>query len=236
MIVTSKEHLNTYEPFKSNILTVNEEVELRGIGDVKDTLDLTTGEVMERIGRFIEPKECSVEQSTFKPTDSNIIAFAFDGSSSSLKFKSSKLIQSSNVNKPYSWWNTIGVWYIFRFPKADVATISDFKQWLLDNEVLYTLRVPVIKTVDLTTVDQDGQPTKLKTFNDITHVEIKADNLIPSVDVEVATKINETLSTLGLDHHDISETQNKLGQTVDEQTENTDATMMATTEIYEQTL
>ena len=41
---------------------------------------------------------------------------------------------------------------------------------------------------------------------------------------------------MGLQHHDISETQNKLGQTIDEQTENTDATMMATTEIYEQTL
>ena len=77
---------------------------------------------------------------------------------------------------------------------------------------------------------------KLKTFNDITYVEIKADNLIPSVDLEVATKISETLSTMGLQHHDISETQNKLGQTIDEQTENTDATMMATTEIYEQTL
>ena len=77
---------------------------------------------------------------------------------------------------------------------------------------------------------------KLKTFNDITHVEIKADPIIPSVDIEVATKINETLSTMGPQQLDISETQNKLGRTIDEQTENTDATMMATTEIYEQTL
>ena len=45
----------SYEPYKTNILTVNEEVELRGIGDVQDTLDLTTGELTERI-------------STFKPT------------------------------------------------------------------------------------------------------------------------------------------------------------------------
>ena len=42
-----------YEPYKSNILTVNEEVELRGIGDVKDTLDLTTGELTQRIGEVV---------------------------------------------------------------------------------------------------------------------------------------------------------------------------------------
>ena len=53
---------------------------------------------------------------------------------------------------------------------------------------------------------------------------------------EVMTKINETLSTMGPQQLDISETQNKLGQTIDEQTENTDAAMIATTEIYEQTL
>lgn len=38
---------------------------------------------------------------------------------------------------------------------------------------------------------------------------------------------------MGPQQLDISETQNKLGQTIDEQTENTDAAMIATTEIYE---
>ena len=43
----------TYEPYKSNILTVNEPVELRGIGDVKDVLNLMTGELTERIGEIV---------------------------------------------------------------------------------------------------------------------------------------------------------------------------------------
>ena len=43
----------TYEPYKSNILTTNEEVELRGIGDVQDTLDLMTREKVERIGEIV---------------------------------------------------------------------------------------------------------------------------------------------------------------------------------------
>lgn len=44
---------STYEPYKSNILTVNEEVTLRGIGDVKDTLDGNTGELTQRIGELV---------------------------------------------------------------------------------------------------------------------------------------------------------------------------------------
>ena len=42
--------VTTYEPFKSIILTVNEDVTLRGVGDVKDELNLLTGELTQRIG------------------------------------------------------------------------------------------------------------------------------------------------------------------------------------------
>ena len=38
---------------KTNTLTVNEEVDLRGIDNVQDELDLMTGEVVERIGEVI---------------------------------------------------------------------------------------------------------------------------------------------------------------------------------------
>ena len=42
-----------FESHKSNILTVNEPIELRGIGDVQDTLDLTTGELTQRINEIV---------------------------------------------------------------------------------------------------------------------------------------------------------------------------------------
>ena len=42
-----------YEPYKSNILTVNEDVELRGIGDVKDTIDCLTGQMTVRIREVV---------------------------------------------------------------------------------------------------------------------------------------------------------------------------------------
>lgn len=40
----------TYEPYKSNILTVNEDVTLRSNGSVCDELDLLTGKLTQRIG------------------------------------------------------------------------------------------------------------------------------------------------------------------------------------------
>ena len=41
--------VTSYEPYKSNILTVNEEVTLRGIGNVKDELDCLTKKITESI-------------------------------------------------------------------------------------------------------------------------------------------------------------------------------------------
>lgn len=99
-----------------------------------------------------------------------------------------------------------------------------------NNEVLAQA---VVKTVDLSVVDQDGNNTKLKTFNDITHVTLSSEALIPEAELEVATKNEEVLNTMSLEMDDISTTQNALQETSDIQSENVDATMIATTEIYE---
>ena len=145
--------VTTYEPHKSNILTVNEDVTLRSNGDVYDELNLLTGRLTQRI-------------------DEN-------------------------------------------------------------NEVLAQ---EVVKTVDLSTVNQDGNNTKLSTFNDVTHVTLSSEGLIPEAELEVATKNEEVLNTMSLEMDDISATQTTLEETSNTQSENVDATMIATTEIYEQLL
>lgn len=230
-----------HEPYKTNILTVNEDIELRGIGDVKDTLDCLTGEVTERIGEIVIDGSDDEQWVQSSPRGDSIISFQLqiNGKQNSCNFTNDKIPNKTRWDEPTeSLWADNSIILTFNKSSLTTADESGVRQRLSQNPITiqYELATESIKTVDLTTVDQDGQPTKLKTFNDITHVEINADNIIPSVDVEVATKISETLSTLGLDHHDISNTQNQLDQTIDEQTENTDATMMATTEIYEQTL
>ena len=42
-----------YEPYKSNILSTPEDLELRGIGDVQDELNVMTGELTQRIGEVV---------------------------------------------------------------------------------------------------------------------------------------------------------------------------------------
>lgn len=49
--LTKEKHTTgEYEPFKSNILTVNEDVTLRSNGDICDELNLLTGQLTQRIG------------------------------------------------------------------------------------------------------------------------------------------------------------------------------------------
>lgn len=62
----------SYEPFKSNILTVNEPVELRGIGGVKDELNLLTGELTERIGEIVLDENATFGSNGFNDEYYNI--------------------------------------------------------------------------------------------------------------------------------------------------------------------
>ena len=59
---------------KSNILTVNENVVLRGIGDVKDELDLLTGELTERIGEVVLD-ENTAKNFTLSGISDNTVSF-----------------------------------------------------------------------------------------------------------------------------------------------------------------
>ena len=109
--------------------------------------------------------------------------------------------------------------------------------WLSQNPITlkYQLATESVKTVDLTVVNQDGNETKLRTFDDTTHVLLESEGLIPTASLTVRTKIPSASST-SLLMDDISTDQQQLEATVDEQSNNVDATMIATTEIYEETL
>ena len=162
----------SYEPYKTNILTVNEDVELGSVGEVKDELDLLTGKITQRTD--IRPYQESDE--------------------------------------------------------SDSEVLTDM------TNTRYKLAQEVVKTVDLTTVDQDGQPTKLGTFENVTHVSLESENLIPEVEMEVATRISTELASASPLMDELSTEQQQLSNTVNEQSNNVDATLVATTEIYEETL
>ena len=236
-----------YEPYKSNILTVNEDVTLRGIGDVQDTLDLTTGELTENL----------IEVSVNSETKLNGYAQTISSHTKTSRF-SILLKNTFNVDVESGYGLCDKIPYmnndsdVFHFKIGDAKNycfiyipISELKtndwdgfvEWAknLDFKLVLKRSEKSIKTVDLTVVDQDGNETELRTFDDTTHVLLNSEGLIPTAELTVKTKIPSASST-SLLMNDISTKQEQLETTVDEQSNNVDATMIATTEIFEETL
>ena len=226
------------ESFKSNILTCNEEVTLRGIGNVKDELNLLTGELTQ-----------SLVERVFDGTENWIIG-GMGGNYKLFRCESyTDMIKSSNIivsdKYAYSTVNNassnLNITFSTTTGKPCIVTsqvdlsLDDFKSKLSVDKprVQYQLAEKVVKTVDLSIVDQDGNNTKLSTFDDITYVTLSSEGLIPEAELEVATKNEEVLNTLSLEMDDISTAQDILEESSNIQSENVDATMIATTEIYE---
>ena len=209
---------------------------MRGIGDVKDELDAKTGKMTERIGEMVldgseewsirsnfSNGNCKAYSLTINSFISNIVCDRLKILSNSLKHETEEGVFVNN--------NLLIV-------KKNIATVELFKQWLSQNPltVQYRLETESIKTIDLSIKDQDNQPTKLGTFENITHVLLESSGLIPEVEMEVATRISKELESASPLMDDISTKQEQLKTTVDEQSNNVDATMIATTEIYEEIL
>ena len=222
-----------YEPYKTNILTVNEEVELRGIGNVRDELDLITGVSTRRVGyaninTFVTPP-------SYRTLDGGgyMAIIGLENKKSTTNLMSNLGIPIRGINSgDFGMYNNPGNIVIFK----KGCTLEEITSIINQIEIMYELATESVKTVDLTTVDQDNQPTKLGTFENITHVSLESAGLIPEVEMEVATRISKELASANPLMDDISMKQERLNTTIDEQSENVDATMIATTEIYEETL
>lgn len=231
----------SYEPYKSNILMANEPVELRGVGAVKDELNLLTGEYVQRVGEVVldgsddEEWEYSTEDDNFRTFHMRL-----NGKQNSNNFACDKLLNKS-------FWNEFvtGIWadsgLIVTLSRNKANSLIEFRNWLSQNPltVQYELATESVKTVDLTTVDQDGGVLpKPKSYNDVTHVTVSSTDILSSVELEVASKIvDDVLTTSINDSLDtISAKQSELKTVINTQTENGLLAMMATTEIYEDLL
>ena len=186
------------EPYKSNILTVNEPVELRGIGDVKDELDLLTGELTQRIGEIVlngsengwvyggrgsTTAICYIEN-YFTTPPTNAITNYF----------------SLMENRPDVFWNggqdresfcVNDKSLAFRIEKTKLKTLDSngIKEWLSQNNLIiqYGLAAPIIKTVDLTIVAQDNNNVEsLHSYKD-GYITTSSEQLSPTLSCVIPT-------------------------------------------------
>lgn len=181
-----------YEPYKSNILTVNEDVELRGIGDVQDTLDLLTGELTERIKKF-----------DFLATDDGNWYYhknengytSYYMTNQALTYKKLGICDklpicswtgdAENMNKECVWFNGATSWGVMI--KSDKAsTKQDFLNYLNDNvELLLISKTESIKTVDLMPSGTHPSTTPYCWKNG--HIQLSSSGLLPSLEYSVVT-------------------------------------------------
>ena len=246
------EHASTetaYESYKSSILSCNNDVMLRGIGDVKDTLDLMTGEYVQHIGEVVFDGS-EDWYNTSKETDNYIM---FRSSEFSAKFippicdrfktysthmpnikeENGELLNLQTDNNCFQ--------FIIKKEKLSSNNVEGFKQWLSQNPttVQYRLATESIKTVDLSVVDQDeNMIPKIKSYKDVTHLEVTVpkQSLLPNVSAEVATDNSKDISSLTTKHQEISETQSTIQDNIQTQSDEIDTALMATTEIFESIL
>lgn len=234
----------SYEPHKSSILSLPEEIVLRGIKGAKDTYNTRTGEYVKRIGEILVDGSNDEAWRDCTPTNDSVISFllVLDGKENSANFTNNKMI-----NKPTWDANVEGIWadcnIILTFKRSTLTTndLTGARQWLSQNPIAvqYELETPIIKTVDLNVVDQNGNTIpKIKSYNGVTHLEVTVpkQSLLPHISAEVATDNSKDMSSLTTKHQEISEAQSAIKDNIQSQSDEIDIALMATTEIFESIL
>ena len=194
----------TYEPHKTNILHTSEEVVLKGIGDVQDTLNCNTGEYVERIKEIVfDGSDDEDWYFSENETDSNGIPF-FENQISNLKGGSMPICDNMVVRRDRDGEKIANSTTLYGLMvnnsaspgvriKNGATNLTDFKAILQTNPVTVqiVLATPTVKTVDLSILDQNGDTQEnLHSFaNGHLQVSSEAENsLLPSVQYEIPTK------------------------------------------------
>lgn len=244
------EHASTetaYESYKSSILSLPKEVVLKDINGIKDTLNCNIGEYVQRIEeRVFDGSENWTQNGQHGNGSFRHICNTYtDAKASSGNVLCDKM-SFANINNHTGegMVSDIHITYTTTTGKVQIATtktLSELKTWLSQNPITvqYELAEPIITTIDLSVVDQDGNVIpKVKSYKDVTHLEvtIPKQSLLPHISAEVATDNSKDMSLLTTKHQEISEAQSAIQDSIQSQSDEIDTAMMATTEIFESIL
>lgn len=225
-----------YKPYKSSILSCNDDVTLRGIGDVQDELNLLTGELTERIGESNSESfaKCGYSSTLFNGYYTAIIDLNNKASSSVIK---ANLVPTQDFTDGLDCgiYNNPGNVVVFK----KGVTLEEIKNLVSNLIIQYQLAEKSVKTVDTNVVDQDGNTIpKIKSYDGVTHLEVTVpkQSLLPSVSAEVATDNSKDMSSLTTKHQEISEAQSAIEDNIQSQSDEIDTALMATTEFFESIL
>ena len=178
----------SYEPYKSIILTVNEEVTLRGIGDVKDELNLLTGEVTQRIGETTLDGSEGWWMNKMEGNNTNRFRIKFDSKKDNkiptIKCNALKCIPNEKWYTDEEIIEADGVNLTIR---KTFDSEKEFTKWLSQNPITiqYQTKTELIKTVDLRCINEQGESVKFRPIEGTMHVSTSSQALTPLLDMSV---------------------------------------------------
>ena len=195
-----------YEPYKTNILSTPEEVVLRSLPNgVKDTLNLNTGEYVQRIGEVVLNGSESWALNTALTNANGYYTFQhlplnsltgtnrFEEGIVCDKFPRTYDVKLVNaMNKEYCCYHgwSRGICICINGDKLSTRDVNGFKQWLSNNPttVQYQLATPVVKTVDLS-------DNHVYSYKGTTHYSCSSEegSLVPTLSVKVPTDTQLTI-------------------------------------------
>ena len=192
---------------KSIILTVNEDVELRGIGNVKDELNCLTGEVTERIGEIV--LDGSQNVASWWNTTSTVgvsISIPTMKNISNLVCDRLPVVYYRDINNDTYDTDGIASWdsgNIVRFrilkSKLITADIDGIISYLQSNPITvqYELVSESVKKVDLSVFNQNGNKLmKIKPIEGTMNISTSSDTIQPTFSGEIPVEaITQNLSS-----------------------------------------
>ena len=181
-----------YVPYQSKTTSALEPITLRAIGNIKDTLDLSTGEYVQRIGelQLDGSDDEGWKKVTVEPwTKDSYVTFEMEVQSQGLDYFNTDDIHAlsdkySGVSYNNARENGVGcLLYDSRgkrvaIRQTSITTLDDWKSQLQSNpiKVQYGLAKPITRKISL-------EYPNLQTYTDITHVQSIAmdGTLIPKI-------------------------------------------------------
>ena len=183
----------SYEPHKSSILSLPEEVVLRSLPNgVCDTFNTRTGEYIQRIGELVLDGVTGRQVWQLDGTNeaTGISGFYLANSMTSYNFsieKNQYVISDKFKTIPFTEWknrnteacidNTGNIAFLVSNSKLSEISGNGFKQYLSQNPITvqYKLNTPIITKINL--------PSTLKSWNTTTHIysEIPENTLYPTL-------------------------------------------------------
>lgn len=186
--------ISSFESFKSNILSVSEDIELRGIGNVRDELNLLTSKVTERIrGIVLDGSQPLVEIGTLDNTYGVRYVFTTD-------VKTGRSLICDKLTPVVSSWSTFtttdseeiaiytnAIAFKINKNKLSNANVESVVEYLKSNpiKVQYPLAQESVKTVDLMPSGTHPSTTPYCWKNGL--IQLSSSGLLPNLEYSVVT-------------------------------------------------